>query len=80
LVIPLSSQTTVSAKVSRELKEEADRMGIKISEVLRKALEDEVRRRRLEELKRKIDELSPVLEKIDVDEIVEMIRADRDSR
>jgi len=34
---------TVCTKVRRELKEEAERLGVRISEVLRRALEEEVR-------------------------------------
>ncbi len=71
---------TVSTKVRRELKEEAERLGIKISEVLRRALEEEVRRRKLEELRKKLDELDDVLEKIDINRIVEAIREDREAR
>ncbi|RLE56504.1 MAG: hypothetical protein DRJ32_07830 [Thermoprotei archaeon] len=71
---------TVSTKVRRELKEEAERLGIKVSEVLRRALEEEVRRRKLEELRKKLDELDDVLEKIDINRIVEAIREDREAR
>lgn len=76
----LGAYITVSSKVSRELKEEAERLGIRISEVLRRALEEEVRRRRLEALRGRVEELAPALEKIDVAEIVGLIRADRDQR
>ena len=76
----MGAYITVSSKVSRELKEEAERLGIRISEVLRRALEEEVRRRRLEELRGRVEELAPALEKIDVGEIVGLIRADRDQR
>ena len=58
---------TVSTKVRRELKEEAERLGVKISEVLRRALEEEVRRRKLEELERKLGE---ALDKIDINRAV----------
>ena len=37
---------TVSAKVRRELLEEAKRLGVNVSEVIRRSLEEEVRRRR----------------------------------
>jgi len=71
---------TVSTKVRRELKEEAEKLGINISEVLRKALEEEVRRRKLEILKEKLEELSYILDKIDVNRIVRSIREDREIR
>lgn len=80
MVVTMSRYITVSTKIPRELKEEAEKQGIKISEFLRKALEKEATRRKLEELNRKVDKLSPVLEKININEIVKLIREDRDSR
>ncbi|HEW94031.1 MAG TPA: hypothetical protein ENF47_04950 [Thermoprotei archaeon] len=71
---------TVSTKVRRELKEEAERLGIKISEVLRRALEEEVRRRKLENLEKRLDEVGEALDKIDIHRIVENIREDREGR
>ena len=53
---------------------------IKPSKILRKALEDEVRKREIEELKEEINKLKPVLEKVSMEEIVKSIREDRDSR
>ncbi|RLE90460.1 MAG: hypothetical protein DRN04_15020 [Thermoprotei archaeon] len=76
----MSRYITVSTKVRRELKEEAEKLGINISEVLRKALEEEVKRRKLEELKKKINEINYILEKIDIDRIVKHIRETREGR
>ena len=69
---------TISTKVRRELKEEAERLGIRISEVLRQALEEEVRRRKLEELEKRLERMKDALERIDVDRIVRSIREDRE--
>ena len=74
----MGAYITVSSKVSRELKEEAERLGVRISEVLRRALVEEVRRRRLEALRGRLEGLAPVLEKLDVGGVVEGVRADRD--
>ena len=74
----MGAYITVSSKVSRELKEEAERLGVRISEVLRRALVEEVRRRRLEELGRRGEGLAPVLEKLEIGGVVEGVRADRD--
>jgi hypothetical protein len=70
---------TVSTKVRKELVEKARELGVSISEVLRKAVEEEVRRRELERLERSLDELGGVLEKIDVKEVTRLIREDRES-
>jgi len=71
---------TVSAKVPRELREEAEKLGIRISEFLRRALEEEVKRRKIEVLKEELNSISTVLDKIDVDRVVRHIREDREVR
>ena len=76
----MGSYVTVSTKVRREVVEKARRLGMNISEVLRRALEEEVGRRELENLGRRLNELDSVLEKIDVKEVVRLIREDRESR
>ncbi len=70
----------MSVRVPRELKEEAERLGIRVSEVLRRALEEEVRRRRLELLSKELDKVSEVLEKINVKRFVRHVREDREGR
>ena len=71
---------TVSTKIPKQLKEKIRRLKIKPSKILRKALEDEVKKREVEELKEEIHRLKPVLEKVTTEDIVKSIREDRDSR
>lgn len=47
---------------------------------MRKALEDEVKRREVEELKEELKKLKPILDKISPDDIVKSIREDRDNQ
>jgi len=79
MVVIMGSYITVSTKVRKEVVEKARRLGINVSEFLRKALEEEVKRRELEYLEERLNELDSVLEKIDVNEIVRLIREDRES-
>ena len=53
---------------------------VRISEVLRRALEEEVRRRKLEELEEKLGEVGEALDRIDIDRVVKSIREDREGR
>ena len=69
--------STISVRIPTGLKDDLKRYGIKISEVTRKALEEEVRRREREELQRIAEELGEFLEKIPRERIVEGIREDR---
>lgn len=78
------SWVTVSMKVRRSILEKARRYGINVSEFLRKALEEEVRRRELEELAKLAEVVAEGLRKAEaaygVDHIWKSIREDRDSR
>ena len=71
---------TVSAKVKRELLEEARRLNINVSELIRRALEEEVRRRKLVKLEERLRRKRSVLAKIDVEEVVKLIRTDRETK
>ncbi|MCL5876998.1 MAG: hypothetical protein M1540_04210 [Candidatus Bathyarchaeota archaeon] len=71
---------TVSTKIPKQLKEKMHRLKIKPSKILRKALEDEVKKREIEELKKEIANLKPTLEKVTMNDVVKGIREDRDSR
>jgi len=76
----MAKYETVSARIPQELKEKIDRYNVKTSEIIRSALEEEVRKKELEELKQQIKELQPVLKKFTTEEVVRMIREDRDQR
>jgi post-segregation antitoxin (ccd killing protein) len=76
----LTKYVTVSTKIPRELKEKIKELKIKQSTLLRKALEDEIRRREAEKLTEEINKLKPTLDKVGMEEIVKSIRQDRDSR
>jgi antitoxin CcdA len=79
-VSTLTQDVTVSTKIPKQLKEKLRQYKIKPSKVLRKALEDEVKKREIEELKEEISKLKPILEKVSTDGVVKSIREDRDSR
>lgn len=74
------SYVTVSAKIPRKLKELIDRYGIKPGPVIRRALEEEVIRRRLDMLEERARELSKRLPRIPEEEVARLIREDRDER
>jgi len=67
---------TVSTKVRRELVERAKRHGVNISEVLRRALEEEVARREEEEARRSARRIAREL-RMSEEEVARLIREDR---
>ena len=76
----LQECVTVSTKISKQLKEKIRRLKIKPSKILRKALEEEVKKREVEELKEELKKLKPALERVSMDNIVKSVREDRDNR
>lgn len=76
----MNASTTVSTKIPQELKEKMKRLKIKPAQLLRKAIEDEIKRREAEELKEMINKLKPALDKVSIEEAVASIREDRDRR
>ncbi|MGC8982851.1 MAG: hypothetical protein ACP5KA_03755 [Desulfurococcaceae archaeon] len=74
----MGEYVTVSAKIPRRLKELMDELGIKPGPVIRKAIEEEVRRRVLEKLESGISEVVGELSTIPDEEIARLIREDRE--
>jgi len=71
---------TVSAKIPVELKRELEELGVRVSEVIRRALEKEVRRRRMERLLEELEEVRPLLASLPPEENARIIRVGRDER
>jgi len=71
---------TVSAKVRRELWEKLKSYGVNISEVIKRSLEEEIKKREEEEAKRLLGKASKLLKKLSEEEIVESIRESREER
>jgi hypothetical protein len=76
----MTQDVTVSTKIPKQLKEEMQRLKIKPAKILRRAIEDEVKRREIEELKKELAHLRPTLEKVTTNDVVKGIREDRDNR
>jgi LytS/YehU family sensor histidine kinase len=73
----MGSYVTISTKVRREIVERAKRLGINISEFLRRKLKEEVEKREVELITRRLSELSDVLDAIDIERLVRHVREDR---
>jgi post-segregation antitoxin (ccd killing protein) len=71
------SWVTVSTKVKKEILEKARKCNINISEVLRKALEQEIARREEEEARKSAEKISKELRLPDEEE-AKLIKEDRE--
>ncbi len=76
----MAKYETVSVKVPAEIKQKLKKYGIKPSKLLRKTLEQEIRKREIEEIKTEIQNLSDALDRIDMADVVATIREDREKR
>lgn len=76
----MAKYETVSVKVPAEIKQKLKKYGIKPSKLLRKTLEQEIRRREMEEIKIEIQNLGGALDRIDMADVVSTIREDREKR
>ena len=76
----MAKYETISVKVSADLKEKIIYYGVKTGEVVRNALQAEVKRRQLEEIEKQLEPLRNALSKINSEDVVASIREDRDRR
>ena len=74
----MSKYTTLSAKITEEDREELRKLGINPTELIRKAIHDEIKKYRNNELMEKMKKIAPTLSKLKMDELVKDIREDRD--
>jgi antitoxin component of RelBE/YafQ-DinJ toxin-antitoxin module len=70
----------LTVRVRRELKERAEQLGINIREVVERALEEAIEEKEIEILKKTAGELKELLSGVSVEEVVRLIREDRDAR
>ncbi|HIH69224.1 hypothetical protein [Methermicoccus shengliensis] len=76
----MADYVTVSARIKRELKDEMDRLGIKPSEVIRKAIEESIRKKKMEILKSRLKEAEEILKKVGEEGWIEAVRESREER
>jgi hypothetical protein len=79
-MVVMGKTVTVSAKVPEELRKRMAELGIAPSEVIQKALEDAVRKRSLQQLLERAEEVGPMMRKVSKDDWTRAVREDRDAR
>ncbi len=70
--------TTISAKISVEERGELKKLGLNPTVIIRKAVQEEIRRARNKNLIKKMKRVAPIISKLKFDEIVSDIREDRE--
>ena len=74
------SMVVVSVRIPAELKIKAKSYGIKISEVLRRALEEEIRKAEVKEIKVLLNRFKEGMKKVGKDDIISVVRESREER
>ncbi len=70
--------TTISAKIAEEERGELKKLGLNPTVIIRKAVQEEIRRARNKNLIKKMKRVAPIISKLKFDEIVSDIREDRE--
>ena len=76
----MAKHVTVTARITPEIKQEIEKYDIQTSEVIRKALEEEIKQKKIEEIKTKLESISEELDKINQAETGQLIREERENR
>jgi len=76
----LTKQVTVSARIDVELRRKLKELGIKPSEVIRKALEREVEERLKLQLYEKVERASEIIRRVGRDAWIKAVRESREER
>ena len=76
----MQKYVTISAKISGSLRQKMKRLGMKPSVVIKKALEEEMKKSQAADIVRSVHRVQRILKKIPMEEVVKGIREDRDNR
>ncbi len=76
----MAKYETLSAKVPTGLKQEAKRLGVDTNELIRTALENEIRRKKAEQMDRDLASIGDALRRVRLEDVVADIREDRERR
>ncbi|HDD40335.1 MAG TPA: DUF4145 domain-containing protein [Nitrososphaeria archaeon] len=76
----MPKQVTVSARIDVELRRKLKELGIKPSEVIRRALEREVEERLRLQLYKKVERAGEIIRRVGREEWVRAVRESRDER
>ena len=76
----MAKYVTISARITEEKKKEMEKYNLQPTEIIRDAIDAEIKHRKAQEIKRKLDAVSNELAKINLNETAELIREERDQR
>jgi len=76
----MAKYVTISARILEEKKKEMEKYDLQPTEIIREAIDNEIKRRKAQEIKQKLETVRTELAKINPDETAKLIREERDKR
>ncbi|MCW4013394.1 MAG: CopG family transcriptional regulator [Candidatus Bathyarchaeota archaeon] len=76
----MAKYVTISARILEEKKKEMEKYNLQPTEIIRDAIDNEIKLRKAQEIKQKLETVSSELAKVNPDETAELIREERDKR
>lgn len=76
----MSKYVTISARILEEKKKEMEKYNLQPTEIIRDAIDAEIKRRKALEIKQKLETVSSELAKVNPAETAKLIREERDQR
>lgn len=73
----MKKYTTVSAKIPEEERDEMKKLGLNPTEIIRKAVREEIKKAKSKELIERMNKVRPIISKLNLADIVSDIREDR---
>ena len=74
----MSKYTTISAKISEKESEEIKKLKLNLTMIIRKAVQDEIKKAKNEDLIERMKKVRPIISKLRIEEVVADIREDRE--
>ena len=74
----MAKYVTISARILEEKKKEMKKYNLQPTEIIREAIDAEIKHRKAEEIKQKLETVSTELTKINLNKTAELIREERD--
>ena len=74
----MSKYTTISAKISEKESEEIKKLKLNLTMIIRKAVQDEIKKAKNEDLIERMKKVRPIISKLRIEEAVADIREDRE--
>ncbi len=79
-MVDMVSKVTVSAKIDTEIRKKLYELGIKPSDIIKKALREEIEKHIQQELMEKVSDACNIISRVNRDDWIKLVRQNRDEQ